>query len=146
MRFAVERGEIRIQWPTQDYSRATRVVPAKLMKKLPRGEARITGWARFAGPRSRAAEIEVFLGQFGGLYPEGDMPSECEQNVAYVPFRSARVEPQELLRRLQDLAVPAESLQAELEVTCATPGSEDKEFRILIQNGRIEGLYPSLWQ
>ena len=146
MRFAVEKGEIRIQWPTRDYSRATRVAPVKLMKKLPRGEARITGWARFAGDSSRAAEVETFVGRFGGLYPEGDIPSECEQNVAYVPFRSARLEPQELLRRLQDLAFPTESLQAELDVTCATPGSEDKEFRILIQNGRIEALHPSLWQ
>jgi hypothetical protein len=146
MRFAVEKGEIRIQWPTQDYSRATRVAPAKLLKMLARGEGRITGWARFAGTSSCAAEIEAFVRQFGGLYPEGDIPSECEQNIAYVPFKSARVDPDELLSRLQGLAVPVESLQAELDVTCAAPGSEDREFRILIRNGRVEALRPSLWQ
>jgi len=146
MRFAVEKGEIHIQWPGQDYSRATRVAPESLLTSLGAGEARITGWARFAGAGSRAAEIEAFVEQFGGLYPEGDIPSECEQNIAYVPFKSVRVDADELLSRLQRLAAPIESLQAELDVACAAPRSEDREFRILIRNGRVEALRPSLWQ
>lgn len=146
MRFAVEKGEIRIQWPSEDYSHAVPVTPESVLSSLGASETRIRGWARFAGASSHRQEIQGFAEHFGGLYPEGDMPSECEQNIAYIPFRGVSVHPEELVNRLQTLANPIESLQAEIDVTCASPRSEDREYRILIRNGRVEAFRPSLWK
>ncbi len=146
MRFAVEKGEIRIQWPSEDYSRAIPVTPESVLSSLSASEASINGWARFAGARSRRREIEAFAEHFGGLYPEGDMPSECEQNIAYVPFKGVSVDPDKLVNRLQSLAEPGESLQAQIDVSCPSPRSEDREYRILIRNGKVEALRPSLWK
>jgi hypothetical protein len=144
MRFAVGRGEIRIQWPTEDYSRPIGVPPEIALKSLDASEARVRGWARFAG--SRVSDIRMFTERFGGLYPEGDLPSECVQNIAYVPFKDVSVDPEELISRLQRLAEPPETLQAELEVTSAAPRSTDRDFRILVQNGKVTALRPTLWK
>ncbi len=146
MRFAVEKGEIRIQWPSEDYSRATPVTAESVLSSLDTSEARVKGWARFAGAGSHQREIQAFAERFGGLYPEGDMPSECEQNIAYIPFKGVGIHPEELVNRLQALADPIESLQAEIDVTCALPRSEDREYRILIRNGQVETVRPSLWK
>jgi hypothetical protein len=144
MRFGVEKGEIRIQWPTEDYAKPIPVAAETVLKSLNACEAQVNGWARFASPRSD--EVRALVDRFGGLYPEGDMPSECEQNIAYIPFREASVDPEELVRSLKQLADPAESLQAEFEVKSAAPRSLDHDFRIVIQNGRIKAFRPALWK
>ncbi len=144
MRFAVERGEVRIQWPEEDYSRPIPVAADSVLKGLDASATKIRGWARFAG--SRGIEIRAFAERFGGLYPERDLPSECEQNVAYIPFRDVHIEPDELVRRLMDLADPLESLQAELEITSTSPRSADRDFRVLIRDGKVEAQRPTIWK
>ena len=144
MRFAVQDGEIHIQWPSEDYSKPISVPPEMVLNTLGASQARINGWARFAG--SRTSDIRRFTERFGGLYPEGDMPSECVQNVAYVPFKNVSVDPEELISRLRQLAEPPESLQAEIDVTSSAPKSEDRDFRILVRNGEVTALRPTLWK
>ncbi len=86
------------------------------------------------------------MDQFEGLYPEGDMPSECEQNTVYVRFNNVNVGARELLSKMKELADPPESLQAELDVSSFAPGSLDRNFRIQVRDGAAEALKPSLWQ
>ncbi len=145
VRLTVERGEVRIQWPHMDYTEPIPVPPESVMNSLNPGAARIRGWARFAGLPDRAAELRSFADRFGGLYPEGDLPSECEQNLVFVRFKDANMEPQELLAKLQELADPPGSLEADLEVRSLMRGSPDQDFWIRIHQGRVETLRPALW-
>jgi hypothetical protein len=146
MRVVVEKGEVRIQWPYQDFSRLVSVPPESVLSSMNPGEARIKGWARFAGAPSRAAEIQSFVNRFEGLFPEGDLPSEGEQSIAYVKLKSASIAPDDFVERLRSLADPPESLQAELEVKSYAPRAEGRDFRIYIRNGRIETFRPSIWK
>jgi hypothetical protein len=147
MRVVVEKGEVRIQWPCQDFSKLLAVPPESVLGSMNPGEARVGGWARFAGAPARAAEIQSLIRRFEGLYPEGDLPSEGEQSIAYVKLKGANVAPAELLEQLRSLADPLESLQAELEVKSYTPRfAGRRDFRITIRNGRIETFRPSIWK
>jgi hypothetical protein len=145
MRFAVEKGEIRIQWPNKDYSHPIPVSPESAMNDLKAEGIRIEGWARFAGASERVTELRAFVARFDGLFPEEDMPSECEQNVVFVRFNGVEVDPDKLVNMLKELADPIETLEAELEIQSRSPRSEDKDFRILIDDGQIKVLRPSLW-
>lgn len=109
-------------------------------------EARVRGWARFAGSPERAAELAAFVDRFEGLYPEGDMPSECEQNLVSVRFQDVNVGPRELISKLEALAETRESLEAELDVGSFAPGALDHSFRIRIEKGKVHALRPSLWR
>jgi len=146
MRVVVEKGEVRIQWPYQDFSRLVPVPPESILGSMDAGEARIKGWVRFAGSQSRAAEIQSLIGRFEGLFPEGDLPSEGAQSIAYVKFRNASIAPGELVEQLKGLADPPESLQAELEVKSYRPRPAGRDFRICIRNGKVETLRPSVWR
>ncbi len=146
MRVLVEKGEVRIQWPYQDYSKPVSVPPLSVMNSMEPGEARIKGWARFAGTRTKAADIQALIGRFEGIYPEGDLPSEGEQRIAFIKFKSANIDPAELVDQLRKLTDPPESLQAELEVKSYAPRPTDRDFRIYIRNGKIETVRPSLWK
>jgi hypothetical protein len=146
MRVVVEKGEVRIQWPSSDYSQPVPVPPESAMNSMDPGEARIKGWARFAGARARTAEIEAFVGRFQGIFPEGDLPSEGEQNIAFVNFKNVCAAPAELAEQLRNLADPPESLQAELDVRSYLPRPADRDFRICFRNGKLETVRPSIWK
>jgi hypothetical protein len=146
LKLVVEKGELRVQWPCPDYSRPVQVAPEAVMDEISPKAARVTGWARFAGSCARAAELQAFVRRFDGLYPEGDLPSECEQNLVYVKFKDVNVGPKELIGKLQQLAENPESLQAEFEVASGEPESAAKQFRVQIREGRVWTTRPALWK
>lgn len=146
LRLLVKGGELLIQWPHLDYEHSKPEAPDTVMDSINPHEARICGWARFAGSPERANELAAFVDRFEGLYPEGDMPSECEQNLVSVRFRDVNVGPRELVYKLETLAETRESLEAELDVSSFAPGALDRNFRIKIEKGRIHALRPSLWR
>jgi hypothetical protein len=145
VRLVVEHGEVRVQWPHLDYSRAVPVTPEVAMQAMSPSTARVRGWARFAGSPAKAAQLQDFVDRFEGLYPEGDMPSECQSDMVYVEFRDVNVGPDELIAKLKELAEPHESLQAEMEVGSFVAGATDQDFRICIRDGRVQMLRPALW-
>ncbi len=146
MRVLVEKGEVRIQWPYQDYSKPVVVPPLSVMNSMDAREARITGWARFAGTPARAADIQALIARFGGIYPENELPSEGSQSIAFVKFKSAPVAPADVVDQLRRSADPPESLQAELDIKSYSPRPEDRDFRIYIRNGKLETVRPSIWR
>ncbi len=145
MRVMVEKGEVRIQWPYQDYSKPVSVPPLSVMSSMDAKEARISGWARFAGPQAKTGEIQKLIERFSGIYPENDIPSESRQDLALLKFKSAAIAPADLVDQLRALAEPGESLQAELDVKSYSPHPEDRDFRIFIRNGKLETVRPSIW-
>jgi len=146
LRLLVKGGELLIQWPHLDYSHSKPEAPETLMSGINPREARIRGWARFVGSPERVRELAAFVDRFEGLYPEGDMPSECEQNLVSVRFQDVNVGPRELTSKLQALAETPESLEAELDISSFAPGALDRSFRIKIEKGAIQTLRPSLWR
>lgn len=138
LRLLVGHGEVHIKWPQES---CFQTVPGSLESALNDADPnriRVRGWARFAGSCARGGKLQAFLDRFGGLYPEEDMPSECEQNMVYVRFKDARLDPQELVAELQALADPLDSLQADLEISPFGRGSVDQDLRIQIVDGRVE--------
>jgi len=146
VRVVVERGEIRVQWPHKDYASAVSVPADSVLKGLNPKTTCVRGWARFAGACERASELRQFVEEFEGLYPEGDIPSECEQNIVYVRFKDVNIGPEELITKLKELAESAESLQAQLDVSSFEPGSAQGGFRIQILDGQVSALRPSFWK
>jgi len=63
-----------------------------------------------------------------------------------VQFHDVNVGPCELLAKLQELADPLASLEAELDISSFAPGSSDANFRILVRHGQTQALRPSLWR
>jgi len=144
LRLVVKHGEVRIKWPRESCFQNAPVSYESDIKRIDLTKARVKGWARFAGSSARSGELRAFVERFGGLYPEEDMPSECEQNVVYVRFKGSNIEPQVLIGQLQELADPLESLQADLEVGSPGQDSDDRDFRIQIVDGRIVTSRPIL--
>ena len=146
LRLVVERGDIRVQWPSPDYSRAVAVPTATLMEGLNPRAARIRGRARFRGVADSAARLQAFVDAFEGLYPEGHLQICTAGGGMEVEFHDVNVGPCELLARLQELADPLESLEAELDIGSFDHSSPDACFRILVRDGRTQALRPSLWR
>lgn len=146
VRIVVERGDVRVQWPREDYARPVSIPVDAALKGLDPKAARVKGWARFAGACERAGDLQKFVERFGGLYPEGDLPSECEQNLVYVRFKDVNIGPKELIAKLQELAESQESLQAELDVSSFAPDSAQGSFRLRIRDGQVSAMRPSAWK
>ncbi len=146
LRLVVEQGDIRIQWPSPDYSRAVVIPTATLMEGLNPRAARVRGWARFRGAADSAARLQAFVDSFEGLYPEGKMKMCAGNEGMEVQFQDVNVGPCELLVKLQELADPLASLEAELDISSFAPGSSDAHFRILVRHGQTQALRPSLWR
>ncbi len=140
LRVEVRQGQIRIKWPQEPICRTS----PDLSEHAAGEGGRVNGWARFAGSSSRSEELRGLVDRFGGLYPEEDMPSECAQNLVYVRFRNASIEPRTLMDCLQNLADPLESLQAELEIESPGSGPREGSLRIRIVDGRAEATEATL--
>jgi hypothetical protein len=54
--------------------------------------------------------------------------------------------PQELLTTLLKIAAPGDSLEADLDISSFAHRAIDRRFRIIIRQGRVELLKPSLWR
>lgn len=145
VRLTVEHGEVRIRWPHLDYSRAQALPAASFLQAPGSRNAKVRGWARFAGAPARATELREFAERFGGLYPEEDIPSECPSDMVYVEFQDVTEPPDELIARMQELAEPRESLQAEMELAIPAPGGRGRDLRICIRDGQVQVLRPALW-
>ncbi len=140
LRLVVTQGEVRIKWPRKTCYQSVPVSFESLLKKAEPRLMRITGWVRFAGSPAKGMELKALVDRFGGLYPEEDMPSECRQSMAYIRFREANLDPQELIVTLLELAEPRESLQANLEVGTGPHGPMEEEYKIQIVDGRAETI------
>ncbi len=141
LRLEVIKGEVHIRWPHAACYQAAPVSLGEGAETIGSGKARVNGWIRFAGSSAKAGDIRALVDRFGGLYPEEDMPSECEQNMAYIRFRNRILDLQELVAVITGLADPKESLQAELE---ADRLDADQNVRIQIVDGSIEATSPAL--
>jgi hypothetical protein len=138
MRLAVEGGNLHLQWPRESRSQ-TVPVPAELILAGPHeGETRVRGWARFAGSAVGGHDLQAFIERFDALYPEEDMPSECEQNMVFVRFRDICCDPGDLVANLEHLADPRETLAAELEIRSSVSRPEGREFRLIINSGQVK--------
>lgn len=139
IRLVVGNGELKVVWPSQQGAgEETRVQEAGKSDPLAAVgsvEARVDGWARFAGSPAAAGEIRALVDQYGGLFPENEMPSECCQNVAFVQFRHAHFRPTELVSMLTRYSESPESLEADLVVTPACAGQG--KFHLRIEQGHI---------
>jgi hypothetical protein len=145
IRITVQQGEIRIQWAHPNYSRAIQTTLDQAMADFNPQSARINGWASFASAPSASGELQAFIDRFEGLYPEGDVRLEFEEGKLNMRLSTVNIGPQELIIKLQDLAHPVASLEAELDVSSFAPTSPDHLFRILIRQGQTEVQQASLW-
>ena len=145
LRLVAVKGEVRIQWPEWDFTRAEELTLEEFLRDLGTAEMRVRGWARFVGRQTAVAEIRRLVDRVGGIFPEGDLPSECEQNLAYVEFKDAVEVPRELLANLDALAEPG-SLSSRLELRHYAALSGEHEFRIVVENGQPRLLGPSAWK
>jgi len=146
LRLVVERGDIRIQWPSPDYSKAVPVPTATLMEGLNPCAARVRGRARFLGAAGSGARLQEFVDTYEGLYPEGELLVREGSGGTEIEFQDVNVDPCELVARLQELADPLDSLEAELEIGSFALDSADAGFKILVRRGQTQALRPSLWR
>lgn len=145
LRVLVEHGEVRVQWPHEDYSHSTIVSLESASEGLNPCQARVNGWARFSGAVDAAFRLQEFVDRFEGLYPEGDLNFSTSGNSVYVEFKQVNIGPLPLVACLQSLADPPNSLQAGLEVGSFAPGAMEMDFQIRISEGRAQALRPALW-
>lgn len=145
LRVLVTGGEVRIQWPQEDYSRATPVAPEAALGAVDSRVARVNGWIRFRGAPSAMKQLEDFVDHFEGLYPEGDMPSECDGSWVRADLKDVNVGPAELVATLRKLANPADSLEGELDVGSFTADSVEGDFRLVLRQGQMQAVRPALW-
>ncbi len=146
LRLVVERGDVRIEWPRADYSQPVVVDPEAAINEADASTARVTGWARFSGSPAGAGRLQEFIDGFEGLYPEGEVFTDCKQDVVFVQFKDVNVGPAGLIGKLRELAEFTDSLQAELDVGSFVAGSPARDFRIEIRDGRVQAKRPSLWR
>jgi hypothetical protein len=145
LRLVVAKGEVRIQWPECDFANPEESTLEDFLRESGSTEARVRGWARFVGKPSAAADIHKLVDRVGGIFPEGDLPSECEQHLAYVEFKDTLDSPRELLACLEEMAEPG-SLNSQLDVRHYSALMGDREFRIVIEGGTPRLLRPSTWK
>jgi hypothetical protein len=107
---------------------------------------RVNGHARFAGNPSAAQSLESFIDRFEGLYPEGDLAVDVETPICSVRLSDVNVGPQELVAKLLEISDPADSLEADLDVSSFAHRAIDRRFRIVIRKGQVQVLKPSLWR
>jgi hypothetical protein len=146
LRLVVAFGEIRIQWPHEDWEHAEPVGLAGVFLGVDPVAARLSGVLRLeAGPgaeRRLVAEVE----SFEGLYPEGDLRIERDGRELRIELRDVNVGPESLLDRLAELADPLESLEGSLEVGSFAAHALERDFRIRFDRGRPSALRPALWR
>jgi len=146
MRLVVERGEIRIQWPREDWTHAVPVSLDEALATVDPVSARVGGAVRFSSPAGARAKLVEFVETFEGLYPEGNLRMERDGEKVRVEFAGVNVGPAELLAKLRELAAPLASLTGELEVGSFHPNAVERDFRLRLEAGRVHAERPSLWR
>ena len=146
MRLVVEAGEIRIQWPREDWTHAVEVPVVEAMETVEPASARVSGAIRFEAPAGARAALVDFVERFEGLYPEGDLRLDREGTEVRVELRGINVGPGELLDKLRALARPPQSLTGALEVGSFKPNALERDFRLTIAGGEARAERPALWR
>jgi hypothetical protein len=145
LRLVVAKGEVRIQWPEWDFGNPEELTLENFLREAGSAESRVRGWARFVGRPSAHADIRKLVDRVGGVFPEEDLPSECEQHLAYVEFKDSVDSPRALLASLEEMAEPG-SLDSQLDFRHYSPSRGDREFRIVIEGGAPRLLRPTTWK
>ncbi len=145
LRVRVTGGEVRIQWPQEDYSKPTEVSPETVLGAVDARVARVNGWVRFRGAPAAVKELEAFVDGFEGLYPEGEMPAQCDGSWVRAELKNVNVGPAELVTTLRSLASPADSLEGEIDVGSFAADSVEGDFRLILRDGQMQAVRPSLW-
>jgi len=146
LRIMVEGGEIRIQWPREDWSHAVEVPVEVELRGADPFSARVSGRVRFQAAAGVEAELNEFVDRFEGLYPAGELEVDREDGWVRAELRAVNVGPQQLLTRLRELAAPPESLEADLDVGSFLRHAGDRDFRLRVRAGEARALRPSLWR
>lgn len=145
LRLVVEGGEIRIQWPREDWSKAIPIDVDAALSSADPFSARISGTARLSAPDGAETRLATWVDGFEGLYPAGELEVTRDGPVARVELRAVNVGPAQLLEWLHHLAQPAESLEAELDIGSFVPHAGDRDFRLTVHGGVVRAVRPSLW-
>jgi hypothetical protein len=146
LRLSVTGGEIRIQWPQEDWAHAAAVGLDEMFRSVEGVSARLSGTVELEAPAGAEQRLTAFLEGFEGLYPEGDFEVRRFGERLRAELRGFNVGPEELLATLRQLAQPPASLAAELEVGSFAPHAFEKDFRLEIRAGQVHALRPALWQ
>ncbi len=146
MRLCVAQGEVQIQWPHPDYEKPISISLEEAFSRVNPAEAKVSGWARFCGGQGKLTALEKFVDRFEGLYEEGNLKANCQNDSVSVKFEAVNVGPKELLEKLRELEDPSGSLEAELEVESFVPDSVSSMFRMEITGGKTDVFKPSFWK
>lgn len=146
LRLLVEPGEIRIQWPHEDWSHATEMPLAEALALVEPVSARVSGTLRFQAAAGARAKLVDFIEGFEGLYPDGDLRLDREGAKVQVELRGVNVGPGELLAQLRELAEPLASLEGDLKVSSFAAHALDRDFRLQLRAGEARAERPALWR
>jgi hypothetical protein len=145
LRLRVEGGEIRIQWPHEDWAKARAVDLESVFREVDPVTARLTGSARLQARAGAELDLAATVDSFEGLYPEGDLRVTRDGPWLEVELLGVNVGPEELVRALRALAEPLDSLEADLEIGSFAPQAFERDFRVALRGPEARALRPSLW-
>lgn len=146
LRLVVEPGEVRIQWPHEDWGHSSEVPLAEALALVEPVSARVSGTLRFQAPAGARAKLVDFIESFEGLYPDGDLRLDREGETVQVELRGVNVGPEELLEKLRELAAPHDSLEGDLKVGSFSAHALEREFRLQLRAGQARAERPALWR
>ncbi len=146
LRLVVEGGEIRIQWPREDWSHAIDVPVEDELRSADPFSARVSGHVRFQAPAGAEGFLNEFVEGFEGLYPAGELDLERQGAWVRGQLRAVNVGPRQLLDRLRELAAPPDSLEADLDVGSFLRHAGGRDFRLRVRGGVARALRPALWR
>ncbi len=146
LRLLVEPGEIRIQWPHEDWNQTAEVPLSEALALVEPVSARVSGTVRFEAAAGARAQLVAFAEGFEGLYPDGDLRLDREGSSVRVELRGINVGPEELLGKLRELADPAASLEGDLKISSFAPHALERDFRLQLRAGEVRAERPSLWR
>jgi len=146
LRLVVDPGEVRIEWPKEDWSHAHQVPLAEALALVEPVSARVSGALRFRAATGARAKLVDFIESFEGLYPDSDLRLEREGPTVRLELEGVCVGPQELLAKLHELADPPASLEGELRVGSFAPHAPDRDYRLQLRGGVARAERPALWR
>jgi hypothetical protein len=146
LRLVIDAGEVRIQWPREDWTHAVEVPVALALGAVEPTSARVSGALRFSAPPGARARLVEFVERFEGLYPDGDLRLDRDGAEVRVELCGINVGPRELLAELRGLAQPPQSLAGALEIGSFVPNALERDFRLTIAAGEARAERPALWR
>jgi len=118
----------------------------EVFRAIPSVSAKVSGKVEFAAPPPSEKRLEAFVDGFEGLYPEGELDLSREGDTVRAEFCNVNVGPEQLLRRLRELAMPADSLRGELAVSVFGRDAVDRHFRLELRGNEVRASRPALWR